>query len=199
MSDLSTEAFLAAFRRFAVRRGCPEEVHSDNGSNYIGANHELEHMYNLLTKETSSKLICRYFNNSRIKWSFIPGKAPHFGGLWEAGIKSAKSLLRKTVGSHSLTIEECSTILADIEATLNSRPLCPLDSQPEDGVDVLTQGHFLIGKPLKALPQSSSQQIPLTARRRWNLCQKFAADFWSRWTADYLQSLQRRRSVVRLS
>ncbi len=51
VSDLSTEAFLAAFRRFAARRGCPEEVHSDNGSNYIGANHELEHMYNLLTKE----------------------------------------------------------------------------------------------------------------------------------------------------
>ncbi len=193
VSGLSTEAFLAAFRRFAARRGCPEEVHSDNGSNYIGANHELEHMYNLLTKETSSKLICRYFNNSRIKWSFIPGKAPHFGGLWEAGIKSAKSLLRKTVGSHSLTFEECSTILADIEATLNSRPLCPLDSQPEDGVDVLTPGHFLIGKPLKALPQSSSQQIPLTARRRWNLCQKLAADFWARWTADYLQSLQRRQ------
>ena len=85
--DLSTDAFLAAFRRFAARRGCPGELYSDNGSNYVGANRELRRIYDLLTSKNGTNTLFHYFNNVRVKWHFIPGRAPHFGGLWESGIK----------------------------------------------------------------------------------------------------------------
>ena len=108
-------------------------------------------------------------------------------------VKSAKSLLRKLLGTLSLTVEEYATILTDVEATLNSRPLCPMNTQPEDGLDVLTPGHFLIGRSLSALPQHPMEKIPTSSKKRWNMCQKVSTEFWQRWSKEYLQTLQRRQ------
>ncbi len=99
-----------------------------------------------------------------IKWSFIPGRAPHFGGIWEASVKSARILLRKLVGSHILSVEECMSVLTDIEATMNSRPICALNSLPEDGVEVLTPGHFLVGRPLLAPPQLHHEELNISPK-----------------------------------
>ena len=52
-----------------------------------------------------------------------------------------------------MTVEECISILNEVEAILNSRPLCTLNVSPEDGVEVLTSAHFLVGRSLKAPPQ----------------------------------------------
>ena len=73
------------------------------------------------------------------------GTHPHFGGLWEAAV-SFKTHLRRVVGEVKLTYEELATTLAQIEACLNSRPLIPLP-ESSDALEVLTPGHFLIGKP----------------------------------------------------
>ena len=108
-------------------------------------------------------------------------------------MKSAKSLLRKLLGTLSVTVEEYATILTDVEATLNSRPLCPMNTQPEDGLDVLTPGHFLIGRSLSALPQHPMENLPMSSKKRWNICQKVSTEFWQRWSKEYLQTLQRRQ------
>ena len=109
-------------------------------------------------------------------------------------MKSAKSLLRKLLGTLSLTIEEYATILTDVEATLNSRPLCPMNTQPEDGLDVLTPGHFLIGRSLSTLPQHPMENLPMSSKKGWNICQKVSTKFWQRWSKEYLQTLQRRQN-----
>ncbi len=88
--ELSTEVFMAAFRRFCARRGCPEKMVSDNGSKYVGANRELAKLYDLLTAE--SKSLTQFFHTRRVDWSF--------GGIWEAAVKSVKTYLWKTVGSY---------------------------------------------------------------------------------------------------
>ena len=56
---------------------------------------------------------------------FIPEHALHFGGHWEAAVKSMKIHLRRIVSTHKLTFEEFTTILTQIESCLNSRPLVP--------------------------------------------------------------------------
>lgn len=197
VSDLSTEAFLMAFRRFVARRGRPSEVHTDNGTNFVGGERELQELQRLLTKKSSQQAICHYFTEQRITWHFIPGRAPHFGGLWEAAVKSAKTLLRKLLGTHCLTTEEYASVLTEVEAVLNSRPLCQLQSLPEDCMEVLTPGHFLVGRPLTALPQQSLEILSRPSRKRWNLCQRLSCEFWLRWKEEYLQTLQQRHKWER--
>ena len=106
---------------------------SDNGTNFVGANHELQHVYQLTTSSTFNKDIQPFLTQHRINWRFNPSRVPHFGGLWEAGVKSAKLLLRKLLKDHALTFEEYNTVLCEVESVLNSRPLVALYTLPEDG------------------------------------------------------------------
>ena len=75
------------------------------------------------------------------------------GGLWEAAVENFKYHFRRIVGSVRLTFEELTTVLAQIEACLNSRPLTPL-THLEDGIEALTLGHFLIRAPLEISPDT---------------------------------------------
>jgi len=92
-------------------------------------------------------------------WRFNPPAAPHFGGLWEAAVKSVKHHLRRGIGETRLTFEEMATFLAKVEACLNSRPVQALSDDPED-LSALTPGYFLIGGPLNAMPEPSLLNVP---------------------------------------
>ena len=112
---------------------------------FVGANRILKELYAfLLSQETDS--------TQGIGWQFIPERAPHFGRLWEAAVKSFKTHLSRIVGNTRLDFEEMTTILAQIESCLNSRPLGTLPHNNEDGIKMLTPGHSLIGRPLQAIP-----------------------------------------------
>ena len=82
---------------------------------------------------------------------FPPEHAPHFEGLWAAAVKSFNTHIKKILSEVKLNFEELSTVLTQVEACLNSRPLKPL-TDSLDVLEVLTPGHFLIGRPLTALP-----------------------------------------------
>ena len=82
------------------------------------------------------------------------------------------------------------TVLTQVEACLNSRPLIPLECD-EDGIEALSPGHFLIGRPLEALPDPQSSFQPVASLRRWNLCQVLTRHFWKRWSADYFAGLRK--------
>ena len=144
-------------------------------------------MYGAAAKEQISS----YCAQRRIQFHFIPPRAPHMGGLWEAAVKSFKTLLCRTVASTALTYEEMSTVAAEIEAVLNSRPLTRLSSDPND-LNSLTPGHFLIGEPITATvdPQSSDQNMTLLSR--WQLVSYCRAEFWKRWSVEYISGLQQR-------
>ncbi len=185
--DLSTDEFLAVLRRFMARRGVPNTLYSDNGTNFVGASSEIKKfLQHKDTKQTMSHLTSTH----DVKWKFIPPRAPHMGGLWEAGVRCMKTLLKKIVKPHPLRVDEFYTILTEVEATLNSRPLAPLhvDGHPED--IVLTPGHFLIQRPLKAppLPQELSKTTTTSHLRRWTLVQHLNQTLWDRWLHTYLQS-----------
>ncbi|CAH1977156.1 unnamed protein product [Acanthoscelides obtectus] len=158
VSDLTTDAFLAAFHRFSSRRGKPTHVYSDNGTNFLGANNALNELFKFLKR--NSEKIGETLALERVNWHFIPARSPSFGGLWEAGIKSAKHHIKRVIGNQRLTFEEFSTVLTQIESILNSRPLCPLTEDPDDTA-ALTPAHFLIGRQLIALPESNLAEVPV--------------------------------------
>lgn len=185
VTELSTEAFLAAFDRFTARRGIPSDVYTDCGTNFVGADRQLKLLFK--QEEVQSSIV----NANMCHWHFNPPAAPHFGGLWEAGIKSAKYHLKRAIGNQILTFEEFSTILTRVEGILNSRPLTPLSSDPND-VDCLTPGHFLIGQPLVALPDRDVMEVKLHILNRWQLLRQCVQQFWNRWSREYLSSLQQR-------
>ena len=190
VSDLTTEAFLAALRRFVARRGMPSLLWSDHGSNFVGAVPELKELSSFLQRQITQGVISDFCSTRNIVWKFIPEHAPHFGGLWEAAVKSTKYHLKRIVGTVKLTFEELTTILTQIEACLNSRPLTPLTTE-DDGVEAITPGHFLIGRPLESLPDPSFSFRSLNLLRRWHLCQALIRHFWQRWSSEYIVHLQK--------
>ena len=132
-----------------------------------------------------------FCTSNSISWKFSPERAPHFGGLWESTIKSMKTHLCKVVGETKLTFEELTTILCQVEACLNSRPLCNISKHDDDGIEIITPGHFLIGQPLEALPDQDVQGLKTSLLKRWNLCQALVQSFWTRWSHEYIGGLQR--------
>ena len=188
VSSLSTDAFLAALKRFVSRRGLPTHIHSDCGTNFVGANKEL---LRLLRSQNHNETIADALSKDSIRWHFnLPG-APHFGGLWEAGEKSVKFHLHRIIADYRLTFEELTTTILQIEACLNSRPLTAMSTDPTD-LEVLTSGHFLIGRPLLAVPDEDVMNIHQNRLSRWQLLQKINQQFWSRWSSEFLTRLQQR-------
>ncbi|XP_055645638.1 uncharacterized protein LOC129782531 [Toxorhynchites rutilus septentrionalis] len=190
--DLSTEAFIAALRRFIAHHGMPTEIHSDNGTNFQGANNTLAELYRLFENKRTREAIVSECSKHRIQWHFIPPRAPSFGGLWEAAVKSAKTSLVKTLGNTQLSFEEYATVLAQIEANMNSRPLTSLSSDPTE-LDVLTPGHFLIGSPLISLPDPNYTHVPTNRLNHYLQLQKLIQQHWDRWRREYLTELNHQR------
>ncbi|XP_077277117.1 uncharacterized protein LOC143905530 [Temnothorax americanus] len=119
----------------------------------------------------------------------IPPNSPHFGGLWESAVKAAKHHMRRALGTASFTAEELGTVVTQIEACLNSRPLSPMSSDPSD-LEPLTPGHFLIGAPLNSIIEPDLTELKLNRLSRWQLIQRTVQEFWRRWSNEYLSELQ---------
>ena len=96
VEDYTSEAFIAAFHRFVSRRGHCSKLHSDQGTNFVGADSELTQMFQGATEWTDSVQI--KLSGLGTEWIFNPPGAPHFGGLWESAVKSMKFHLRRMIG-----------------------------------------------------------------------------------------------------
>ncbi|KAJ0169304.1 hypothetical protein K1T71_015188 [Dendrolimus kikuchii] len=185
-TDLTTEAFIGCLNRFVARRGMPQTVYSDNGTNFVGACNQLSSFLkrtsSTLSSEAAMKGIC---------FKFIPAYAPAWGGLWESAVKSVKHHLRRILGLSHLTYEELATCLAQIEAILNSRPLVPLSSDPCD-LSYLTPSHFLIGRSLTSIPQADIEINNINSLQRFQRVQKLKQHFWNRFSKEYVSCLQQK-------
>lgn len=163
-------------------------MYSDNGTTFTSAERELTSAYRAALRNPD------FLNSTaadNISWNFIPPSAPHFGGLWEAGVRSVKFHLRRTLGNHKLTFEEFSTLLCRIEACLNSRPIAPLTDTLND-YECLTPGHFLIGSALNVNPEPSLLDLNESRLSRWQLVRHVTERFWKLWQSDYINTLQQR-------
>ncbi|KAM8701585.1 hypothetical protein ACLKA7_000106, partial [Drosophila subpalustris] len=174
---------------FIGRRGLPETMFNDNATNFVGASNVLKELQEAFLE--SKARLTEYAAERAVQWKFIPPRAPHFGGLWEAAVKAAKHRLQRGAGNANLTPDELSTHLVDVEALLNSRPLVADTSDPNDG-EVITPWHQLIGQPLLELPHGSTQgecsskPVPAYLKRDYLLSLQQRGQ-WSRGEANLVE------------
>lgn len=190
VGDMTSDAFIGAFRRFVARRGRCQHLWSDQGRNFVGANKDLIANWKEACLDFSGQ-IADSLAKDGTTWHFIPAYSPHHGGLWEFGVKSIKHHLKRILNTN-LTFEETTTILCQIEACLNSRPLSPIDDTSVDNLDPLTPGHFLITEAPVVVPSPGLQNVKISHLSRWQHTQKLVNDFWHRWQEEYLSRLQQR-------
>lgn len=190
VNDLTSEAFIASLKRLFARRGKAQIIQSGNGTNLVGASNHLKEVFQFLKEEENQQSIARYLANEGIRWSFIPSRAPHFGDIWESAVKGFKHHMRRTVGDALFTFEQFNTFVIEIEAILNSRPLTPMSSDPNDSI-VLTLVHFLINASLLSIPEYDFTNTSSNHLSTWQHIQKMKQHFWKRWSKEYLNELQR--------
>ena len=92
---LDMDRFLNAFTQFTSRRGVPKEVLSDCGTNFVGAVNELKQLCRQLDKEKIQHVRV----DKGVKWIFNPPAPPHFGGVHEIMVKSAKRAIYGVLGN----------------------------------------------------------------------------------------------------
>lgn len=191
VSDISTQAFIAALRRLVSRRGMVSEIISDNATNFVGSSNYFKALRQQL--EDDSAIITEDLN---LRWRFTTPGAPHQGGIYEAAVKSIKYNLHRIIGDTTLTFEEYGTILCQVEALVNSRPIAPLTDDPTN-LNALTPGHFLIGEALVRIPDETDfREIPENRLNRWQHLQRMTQHFWKRWHEEYLSTLISRNKWI---
>ena len=169
VDSLGVEDCICAFRKFASRRGMPSIVYSDNARTFQAANTQLKRMYSDLSPD----------------WRFIVPRAPWWGGWWERLVRSTKTALRKAVGVRKLTRRELETVLIEIEACVNSRPLVAV---PETGAP-LTPAHFLIGRSHMYEKQENLEEGKVSLIERKVIQSMALEKFWQIWSKNYLRNL----------
>ncbi|XP_043493916.1 uncharacterized protein LOC122518864 [Polistes fuscatus] len=175
VSDYTAEGFISTYKRFTSRRGTPSALYSDCGTNFLGADAQLKRC--LAASSPGHLKISALLAQDKTQWHFNLPAAPHMGGKWEAAVKSLKFHVERTVGDTLLTYEDASTLLAQVEAILYSRPLKPLSDDPED-TTAFTPGHFLIETALNAIPEPSLLDVSVNRLSRWQFIKQRMQQFW---------------------
>ena len=190
VENLTTETFLLAFRRIYARRGLCNTIYSDNAKTFHRAEIELRHIWKIISKPE----VKNYFSANNIKWKFIIEMSPWWGGFYERLVRSVKNALRKVVGKTTLSFTQLNTVLTEVEASINSRPLTYVFSAANEPSPI-TPAHFIVGERLTALPivHLKPLSIPGTSDayiKRFNMRERLLEQFWSRWKNEYLLQLR---------
>lgn len=187
--DLTSASFIACFTRFISRRGNCYKLFSDNGKSFVGAERPIANAYKEWQRDGTVDAIA----NKGTQWNFMAPAAPHQGGIYEAAVKSMKFHLKRVVRDKIMDYEQFITLLCEIEAVLNSRPLTPLSGDPTD-LQALTPGHFLIMEQIVSPPPFEfPAENDAAGKKLWDQRRGLLKHFWIRWKNEYLTTLQQRK------
>ena len=167
----SAPEFHASFRRFIARRGCPDHVITDNGSNFTA-------------KDTQ-----RFATDRNITWHLNVPLAPWYGGFFERIIKIVKSLLKKTLSTDTYTYDEIQTFLLEIEQIVNNRPITYMYGDEVE--PCLTPNHLTFGRRLETRSNNTLTQLPTnTDPPLHDQLETALSRFWDKWRTEYLTELR---------
>ena len=149
---MEKDSFLQALRRVIARRGPIQELRSDQGTNFVGAEDELKRSFQEMGDEKIKAELLKH----HVNWIRNPTMASNFGGAWERQIRSVQNIMAALMKQHGLDEESFQALLCEVEAVVYSRPLTteylcyPLSPLP------LTPSTLLTGKT-KLLRQVSKR------------------------------------------
>eukprot|EP00057_Strongylocentrotus_purpuratus_P005721 XP_003731624.1 PREDICTED: uncharacterized protein LOC100894126 [Strongylocentrotus purpuratus] len=188
LHSMDTDSFLNALHRFMARRGRPELIRSDNGTNFVGAERELREGLSRWNQQR----IHDHLLQKGIEWRFNPPAASHMGGCWERQIRTTKKVLGALMRQQVLSDENLSTLMCKVESIINGRPLTVVS---DDAVDPepLTPNHLLLLRGNGTGPPDLFEARDVYSRRRWRQVQYLSDIFWQRWRKEYLPTLQARQ------
>ena len=161
---MSVDGFLRGFKRFVARRGIPDLIINDNFKTFKSAE------------------VKKFMLLVGVTQKFILPASPWWGGFYERLVRSVKTCLKKTIGRALVTYEELQTVLCEVEAVINSRPLAYIS---EDDLDeALTPSSLIMhGRNIGKRTQSIDFVFPSDVdqcKRRLNHIRKVLKDFWMR-------------------
>nr|XP_013189931.1 unnamed protein product [Amyelois transitella] len=188
VDSLTTDSLIMALRRMAARRGWPQTILSDNGTNLRGADAELRRSF----QEIDRTELALEALNRNVNWRFIPPASPHMGGAWERLIRSVKTSLKVVLKERAPRVEVLSTFLTEIENIINSRPLTHVSVDPKSK-EALTPNHFLLGSSSNLPSPGVFSDGDLCLGKQWRMAQRLTDLFWSRWVKEVLPELLPRR------
>uniref|UniRef100_A0A1I7VRB7 Integrase catalytic domain-containing protein n=3 Tax=Loa loa TaxID=7209 RepID=A0A1I7VRB7_LOALO len=187
VEDLSGENFSHVLRRFTARRGFPKLVLSDNASQF-------QLIFKVIAEQNSNFLADR-----GMIWRNIIPKAPWGGGVYERIIGLTKQALRRAIGRKLLKEGEFITLIVEIEALLNTRPLTYVgfdDYRVIRPIDFISPTSSL-GMPIVS-EDEEDEYVPHPIKTKdklveyWNNTLKTLDVFWKIWTDEYLTNLRER-------
>ncbi|XP_038063022.1 uncharacterized protein LOC119733709 [Patiria miniata] len=147
LHSMETDSFLNALQRFMARRGQPELIRCDNGTNFVGAERELREGI----KRWNKQQVHEYLLQKGIRWKFNPPAASHMGGPWERQIRTVRKILNTVMKQQVLHDESLSTMMCLVESVINGRPLTVVSDDARDP-EPLTPNHLLLLRQNSALP-----------------------------------------------
>ncbi|XP_071122566.1 uncharacterized protein [Mytilus edulis] len=190
IEEMSSASFINAYRRFIAIRGSVKLIRSDRGTNFVGAIQDLGITAEFIEKGTVDIMLSQYGTI----WKFNPPHASHVGGSWERMIGLSRRILACMLirEKNRLTHEMLVTLMAEVSAIVNSRPLVSVSTDP-DNPEVLSPSMLLThkkGQDEQTMLQFGTKDM---LRSQWKMVQGLADEFWSKWNKEYLHTLQVRK------
>ena len=179
-------------RRFFGRRGIVRLVRSDNGPNFIGESAELIRVFQKMDHKNIGNFLEENGGDWMV-WKRNPPHASNMGGVWERQIRSARSILNSLLKTHgsNLTEESLQTLVVEVEAIVNSRPLTTEVMNDATSLAPLSPINLLTMKSRVVMPPPDSFTTPdRYSRKQWRRVQHVTNESWGRWRKEVLLTLQ---------
>jgi hypothetical protein len=186
ITGISVESVTLGLRRFFSHYGLPKMIQSDNAKSFKRCQKELD----IVLK---SPKIEKYLGGHRIIWSRYLERSPWWGGYIEREVQTVKRSLHKVLGSAVLTFEEYSTVLYEVAALINSRPITVIHDNVDEGEPV-SPSMLITGRSLVQVPPMYEVNVdgktPQMCVGRLKYMEKLKTYFWNRWQREYLSDLR---------
>lgn len=181
LESMSTSSFINCLRQFFAIRGPSKQLCSDRGRNFIGASRELK-------INTTNPELTSYLDKQGCTWTFNAPHSSHMGGCWErligVALRILEGILLRSDTNH-LTHKLLTTLMAEVMAILNTRPLTPVSTDP-DNPTILIPAIILIQKMTAVTAPPGDFDRKDLHKNQWKQVQCLAESFWKRWRQEYL-------------